>query len=787
MGSSKAGGKTQVVEYYMSTWWAFATGPVDKILSIIVNEKEAWKGSVAQSAVIPIIQPDLYGGLDSEGGAVGNVVYLDGKSTQTIPDYLAQKLGLTSATCPAHRGIASVFMTGGVPNQSSIKEADYTPVDSIANENPAAFPIQLESTYAGGLQTAFTGMPIGNETGFYWRANAPAVPPIKIKAQRRPRGLPVETAMIGDDANVVHIIYEVMTNSDWGMGNSTGAINVTSFTAAAQTVFDEGIGISILWREQQYGEEFIAKMLEYIDGVIFTNPRDGLLTIKLIRGDYDASTLFNINPSNATLNNYERKMWGETINEIVVTWTNPENEEEETVSIQDLGNISMQGSIVSDSRDFKGVRNSNLAMRLGARDLRVASSPLLTCRATVNRSAWDIVPGSVVKVTWPEHGMVDVIMRVMEPDYGKSSDSKIKVRLVEDIYAIDAGDYYAPPGSSWVNQKIDPKPLDHSLVITLPNYILARKLPTGATATASLVYPEVLLSVLGGDPASDISQYRIAHEQATPGGTTEWVGDKRMRSLLSYSTLGVALQFSTSTSLMMPNTPTAGAGVRSESLALIGGADNEQELCLITEVSDVGVTVRRGLLDTVPRAWPSGTPVWFIPRDVDIIDETKRVADQPVTYRLLSVTSKGRLRIAAAPDLDYVATARPWMPFRPANCKVNGFAEGPVNAVGATTLALTWSNRNRTVEDSVLLSWNAGSVTPEVGQTTTITLLAANGTTVIHQIDGITGSTYSLATSLFGTASTAYVKFTSKIARTSGGTTDILESLQGHMIQVTLT
>lgn len=784
---SKGGSKTQVVEYYMSTWWAFATGPVDKLLEIIINEKTAWKGSVDQSAVVPIIQPDLYGGLDSEGGAVGNVVYLDGKSTQVIPDYLALKLGLTSATCPAHRGIASVFMTGGLPNQSSIDDDDFTPVDSTVEENPAAYPIQLEGASVGGLDAAFEGAQVGKERGFYWRANAPAVPPIKIKAQRHPRGLPSATAMIGDDANVVHIIYEVMTNTDWGMGTSSSAINVASFTAAAQIVFDEGIGISILWREQQYGEEFIAKMLEYIDGVIFTNPRDGLLTIKLIRADYDAGALFHITPSKAKLSNYERKMWGETINEVVVTWTNPENEEEETVSIQDLGNISMQGSIVSDSRDFKGVRNANLAMRLGARDLRVASSPLLTCRATVDRSAWDIVPGSVVKVTWPEHGMEDVIMRVMEPDYGKTNDSKIKVRLVEDIYAIDAGDYYAPPGTSWLNQKIDPKPLDHSLVITLPNYIMARKLTSGAIDTSTLVYPEVLLSVLGADPATDISQYRIAHEQATPGGTTEWVGMKQMRSLLSYSTLGVALPFAQATSMMLVNTPTAGAGVESESLVLIGTDDANQELCLVNSVINAGINITRGLLDTVPRDWPAGTPVWFIPRDVDIIDETKRVADQPVTYRLLSVTSKGRLKISAAPDLDYVATARPWLPFRPANCRVNGDDYTPVEAAGITTLELSWSNRNRLLEDSVLLPWNVGSVTVEPGQTTTITLLGADKTTVLHQINGLTGTSHVIDKSLFGSATRGYVKFTSKINRTADGVTDTLESLQGHMIQVNLT
>ena len=779
----KAGGKTQVVEYYMSTWWAFATGPVDKILKIIVNDKEAWKGNISESAVIPLIQPELYGGLETEGGVCGNVVYLDGKSTQVIPEYIAQKFGLTSATCPAHRGIASLFFTGGVPNQSSIDGDNHTPIDSTSEANPAAFPIRLESANATGLNSAFNNIPLDAEPGFYWRANAPAVPPIKVMAQRRPRGLPEATAMIGDDANVVHIIYEVMTNTDWGMGTSTAEINVASFTAAAQTAFDEGIGISILWREQQYGEEFIAKMLDYVDGVIYTDPRDGLLTIKLIRKDYDEADLFEINPSNAKLSNYERKMWGETINEIVVTWTNPENEEEETVSIQDLANISIQGGPVSDPRDFRGVRNADLAMRLAARDLRVASAPLLTCRAVVDRTAWNVVPGSVVKVNWPEHGMVNVIMRVMEPDYGKTNDSKIKMRLVEDIYAIDAGDYYAPPGSQVLDVKIPPKTLDHSLVITLPNYVVARKLTTGGTAAVGLTYPEVLMSVLGADPSPDISQYRIVYEQATPSGETEWVGAKRMRSLLSRATLASPITFGITSVVTITNV-SKGAGILKESLALIGSAEGTQELCLVTSVGSSDVTLTRGILDTVPRAWPAGTPIWFIPRDADIIDGTKRIVDQPITYRLLSVTSEGRLRISQAPDVDYVATARPWMPLRPADCKMGTQGSGLFFIdTGRPNVMLSWSNRNRLLEDSVLLPWNGGSVAVESGQTTTITILEDDGVTVHDVINGLTGTSYMLAISRL--PSSGFIKFTSKIDRTYGGVTETLESLQGHMIQFT--
>jgi len=104
--------KIQIVQYYMSLWYGFATGPVDKILAIYVDEKEIWSGELAESGVIKVNKKDLFGGPKKEGGVAGLVTYLDGRSSQTIPEYLANKLGRTEATCPAHRGIASLFFTG---------------------------------------------------------------------------------------------------------------------------------------------------------------------------------------------------------------------------------------------------------------------------------------------------------------------------------------------------------------------------------------------------------------------------------------------------------------------------------------------------------------------------------------------------------------------------------------------------------------------------------------------------------------------------------------------------
>jgi len=749
VGSKKP--KIEVVQYYMSLWYGFATGPVDAIKAIFVDEKEIWSGEVTESAGIYVKKPDLFGGIKKEGGVEGLVTYLDGRPSQTIPEHLANKMNRTEATCPAHRGISSLFFTGYNGSAASTSYGGGV----------------IGSIIGGSLNALFSGLNFSSAKGFYWRANQPNIPPISIKATRSPKVLNALYAMVGDDANPVHIIYEVLTNTDWGLGVSPLGINTPIFDAASQVVFNEEIGVSVLWVEQQTGEDFIASMLEYIEAVVFVNPRNGLIEIKLIRDDYEVDDLFEITPDNAKLSSFQRKLWAETINELTVTWTNPDSEEEESVTAQDLGNMAIQ-EIVTQTKSFKGVRNADLAMRLAQRDLRVASAPLMSCRATVNRSAWAVVPGDVVKVTWPEHGMTNVVMRVGEVDYGKSNDSAVKLSLTEDIFALDVGQYNTPPPTAWVPTDTVPAPMDYSQVTTLPYYLLVQS----GEDISVLTDPDVVAAVFAADDSDDVSSYVIMSENADAGGTTVWEGAET-KSPLSRSQLTTALTFSGTTSVAYISDPTYGYGVEEGYFAVLGYGDENQEYCLVTDIGSNNVTLKRGLLDTVPRAWPIGTPVWFLSPDSDVADTTIRIGDQPVTFKLLTMTSLGVLALDDAPELDGDLTRRPWLPTRPADCRVNGVASGTVEAIDALSLSLTWKNRNRLYEDSVVMDWTDPSVTPEDGQTTTITVIAEDNT-ILSTTDGLTGTSYALPIAAFAGRSRGWVKFTSK---TSAG-----ESMQGHSI-----
>lgn len=728
MGSKSQ--KMEVVEYYMSIHYGIAAGPLDEIRAILVNEKEAWKGSISEQTEFSINKPDLFGGVKKEGGVSGKVTYLPGGAGQLIPEFLANKLGLTSATCPGYRGISSLWFTGN-----------------------------------------------GNE-GFYWTANSPYIQGTWVVASRAPKSLNGSTAMMLDKdgkrslANPMHVMAEAIMNDDWGIGASASGLNITAFNQCAQTLYNEKFGISLLWTAAQSVEDFVSNILTYVDGVMYVNPRDGLLTPKLIRGDYDPDTLFEINPDNATLTNFQRKLWGETINEIVVEWTNPENEETETVSIQDLANIAIQGAVVSDKNPYEAIRDKDLAMEVAARDLRVASAPLASCEALVDRDAWDITPGSVCKLSWPKHGITSAVMRVGAVDYGKIGDSKIKVALMEDVFSLDTQAYDPPPTSGWIDPSENPRPLVYTLIFTLPYYMTRRMVDNNTLAT--LDDGEVIAGVLGSQTGSDTQEFTLA----SMGVDTLGQPVVEYGSELATQTRGVistALPFAIE-SIVSISGMTSGDGLVNGAFAILGTTDENMEICLVKNVVGNNCTLVRGIFDTTPKEWPVGSPIWIFEDDAVIDDQEVHTAGELLVVRPLPTTSRGTLAYADGVNVEGRMTNRPWLPQRPADVKVANVAWGLVNGIGVNSFNVTWKNRNRLTEDTVILDWDDANVPVESGQTTSILVLNPVSRAVVSRQDGLTGTSYSLPRSAFGALSAGIVKVIS--------VRDGQDSIQGHEILV---
>ena len=733
-GGKKGGGSISVTDYFASIQYAICHGVVENLRAISVNDKEVAFPLGPTPSIIDINQPELFGGDKKEGGLVGRLAWQNGSFTQLLDAHCASKLGGSPATVPAYRGISTAYFT----------------------EQP------------------------GNTAGFKWSVNSPFVPPIHFRVTRIDRRWRPDIAAIpGDldiDMNPAHIIRECLVDGVWGLGLPETALDNASFESSAERLYAERFGLSMLWARQEEIQNFIGDIISHIQGVVFVNPASGLITLDLIRDDYDVSLLQTFDRSNCTVESFKRRTPSETINEISVTWTNPKNEEEEVVIAQSLGAIVANGGeIVTDSRNYHGIRRAALASQVASRDLSAAVAPLAFAEITVNRDAWSLVPGQVCKLTYDEVGADELVMRVMSVNYGSPGASRIKVSLSEDVFGYTKPKVQDAPVSAAPSLSQSPLPPTHVEYLTANYYVIKASNPDASELV---------------DPASRVG-FMVATNQADAFGVEGYAEKVDATGASSFQNIGT-FNFTGRTlitSALVPETYSTsftfgsdwvGVGPKIGGFAIIGPTgipESQHEIVLFTAVDDTaGWTIRRGLFDTIPQVWAINTPIRFVSFDSRLGDPEQTVIGVPKDYKFRTRTSVGLLPDADAVVSEYTPTNRYYRPARPANVTVAGSYFDPVNVSNLTNVPVTWATRNRLMEETVPLEWTETSVAPEAGQTTTVRLIDAQTGVQITQYAGLTGTSMSFPRTAMGAATSVRVRVLS--------VRDGIESLQAREIVI---
>lgn len=471
------------------------------------------------------------------------------------------------------------------------------------------------------------------------------------------------------DANPAHMIYEALTDTDTGMGAPRSSVDIPSFMAAAEVFYNEKFGLSMLWSEQEEVEKYISEILDHVQAALFLDPQTGLWTLTPFRADYVVGDLATLSPSNCKASNRQRKSLGETVNEVVVTWTNPNNEKEETITFQDLGNIGAQGGVVSTTRNYYGVRNAKLANRIGRRDIRASSYPLFSAEITADRSMSTLRPGSVVRFSWPEDGIEGLVMRVAKVDYGKPGAGAIKLSVTEDIFGLQHTDYTSIQETLWEDPDVAPSPMDFNEFFTAPLPLLLR---SGAdlASLSDADYPSVAVAVLTKRQSGGVEHVKLSGPVVKSNGETviKVIGKvKPTNSNLSNFRM-VDEKKTTLTKKQVLRfcgnvTPDTGDFFHIEGL----DGDRSSEIVMLDSRADGIWTLARGMFDTVIRDWPSGTRIWYLGPKVTTFDPNLRSDGVEVTYALRPKSGGGVLSYADAPKLKFTPSDRPYAPFRPSN------------------------------------------------------------------------------------------------------------------------
>ena len=506
----------------------------------------------------------------------------------------------------------------------------------------------------------------------------------------------------GPDMNPAHIVRECLTNADWGLGHGDADIG-PSFTAAADRLFSEGFGLSLLWQQESSIEDFLAEVLKHIDAYLYVDRRSGRWELRLIRDDYDPDDLPVLDESTVVdWGELGRREGADLVNSVTVKFTDARTDATGTVSVTDTALVQLMGEVVSATIDYPGVRHESLAVRLAERDLRALSAPLLSGEIVVNRTGADLEPGDVVRLVSPRRGLDGVVARIVEIDHGDGRANGVRLKIAEDVFALGetalvGGDSPSPGGLTAA-----PKPLARRWIAEAPYWLLVQELGHAQADALLAEDPDVGALVTAGErPSADALSAQLWTEVGT-GYALEQSAEFAPTALLAADVSDDPLE----TELAVVSW-TGMDAVAIGTLAAVG-----DELVRIDGVSATTITIGRGCLDTVPVAHPAGTPVicWQALADAT---EARFAAGEVVSAKLLPETGFGVLPLADAPEDQVTLASRAIRPLPPGRVQADGMY---LRILPDREAALTWAHRDRLAQTSAVFdAYTAPDIGPEPG------------------------------------------------------------------------
>lgn len=678
MGGSKS--VTIGYKYYLGMHMVICHGPVDSIQAIIVGEREAWGGNITSSQQITIAAEDLFGGRKKEGGISGKVDIMMGEATQVANDYLISQLG---TLMPAFRGVLSAVLRRVYICAMS------------AYPKPWAFKIK-------------------RIPGKTWYA---------AKAE------------ISGSANPVHVIYETLTNTDWGMGYPSSAIDDVSFKGAADQCYTESLGVSMIMSNQDSIEKFIYDCLGHLNGMLYAKPTDGKFAIKLLRDDYVVSSLPSYDESNVvSLESFERPSYAEMVNEVVVVYRPQGTTEDDSVTVQDLASIQSQGGIVSQTVQYPGIDNATNAARVAMRDLRQKSTPLSRIRIHVNRNAWNVTLGSVFKFSWAEHGLVNVVYRALSINTGTLQEGVIAIDAVEDVFGLPLTTYMGNQPSAWVDPIVSPTAFSTVRTEEANYFDLATRMsePDLAIVPTSAAY----LVAAVGQPSSYCN------------GAELWSGAGASTTDYTYASIGNTCPVGTLSTnitelqtIIVLSTMSSNFEFTAQLVGKYAYIDNEIVRIDAINLASKTITVGRGCLDTVAVKHNIGS-IFICYEFGRIPDSFEYAYPGSRKAKLLMRTPVGLADLASSTAYTKTFTGRFGRPYAPGNFKIQNQSY-PSSLNISTQLQITWSHRDKTQQlVRPIIDTTSGNIGPETGVSYTVQLLKASDNTVIETATGLTGTSY---------------------------------------------
>lgn len=390
--------------YYIGMALGLCYGPDVSVTHLKANDRIVWSGNVSGGS-FTVEQPGAFG---PDGGLYAVVDHVPGSMSQNRNAYW----NTLRPNVPSFRGVSCLYWRGpsdSTPPLGKIKYSGYIGRTTIVKE-------------------------------------------MKVGLTRFPNYLESDFAIINDvHANFAEVIYELLTDRQVGLGLATNLIDDDDFLLAAETLFNEGLGCSFKWEEPTEIGDIIQRLLDTIDGVIYSDLDTGKLRLKLVRTDYDLEDLVLIDETKTGVElELTSSDVSNTVGEVRVPFIDVENNfVEATALAQSLSHQLQQNNTTSVTIDCLGIGDAEAANMVATRDWRTFVNPLARGTLRVNRELYDFHIGQPFLLSWSPFELTQTVFRVLEIDHGTLEDGKISIKIVEDAFATDRGQLGPVVSNQW--------------------------------------------------------------------------------------------------------------------------------------------------------------------------------------------------------------------------------------------------------------------------------------------------------------------------------------------------
>ncbi len=692
MGGSKAKSQTIGYRYFMTLQYGLCRGPIDEIVQIKAGDKSAWPNregegnydsTISDDRVTSIKAPKLFGGEKAEGGIEGTLTALMGKASQIYPAWFKNLLG---ADVPDFRGVATVVFDGMI---------------CALNPYPKQWKFRVRRTTAGW-------------DGPVWQ---PTLATIWL-ADNQIRAM-----------NPAHMLYECVTNRAWGRGYDRSRIGETTWVQVARTLYNEGFGLCMKWSRQDSLQAFIQEILDHIGGTLYVNRETGLLDLDLIRDNYNVEDLplFDRTSGLLSVDQSEAATQADAISEIIVKYKDVLLNEEQEVRAQNLALIQSNEGTSSKTNNYNGIPILSLAARVAQRDLRSTSASTNRYTVKLDRRAWRIRPGSVFRVSDPDMGIENLVLRAGKVNDGTLTNGPIQVEAALDVFGLSSTSFIAPEDPAWEPPNSVPQVISNRVVReTTYQELIGRLTPADL---AILDVNATALATAAVRPTQGLLNYSISTRTGTDPfeirGSEAFAPGALCNGALSYYNGSITFDGAVDTGLM--------------EVGDLIQVDNE--IMSITAINldadgDSGsLDVLRGCVDTIPATHLDNAKIVFLGDNVGT-DSREYVTSDVVDVKLLSNSSSASLNEALAPTDTVTMIGRQGRPYAPGAVFVN-WTPAFNNVAATASFRIDWTHRDRKLQaDQIVGHWDA-NVGPEAGTTYTLRFYSSSNA-LIRTITGIT-------------------------------------------------